>query len=88
MAETKETKTTRATKTKAPKQPRAKKEKTLKKDLVVFAFRLTEAERKVIHEAAGPGGASTFVKAVSLAAACEDDAAYRQAIKEAREARA
>ncbi len=56
-------------------------------NLVVFAFRLTPEERDAIHAAAGPGGATRFVRAIALAATKEDDAAYRQALKEARDAR-
>lgn len=44
-------------------------------DLVVFAFRLTPAERELIHKAAGPAGASRFVRAVSIAAASGDEGA-------------
>ena len=44
--------------------------KTRKKDpRVVFAFRLTPAERTAIHKAAGPGGASRFVLDAALKAA-------------------
>lgn len=47
--------------------PREKREK--QEDLVVFAFRLTEAERDAIHAAAGPGKASQYVRAL-LREAC------------------
>jgi outer membrane biosynthesis protein TonB len=56
--------------------------------LVVFAFRLTEAERDAIHKAAGPARASRFVRTIAVAAANEDEAAIRAMIKEAGEARA
>jgi hypothetical protein len=42
-------------------------------DLVVFAFRLTPAERELIHKASGPAGASRFVRAVAIAAAGGDE---------------
>jgi hypothetical protein len=41
-------------------------------DLVVFAMRLTTAERDAIHSAAGPGKASKFVRQVAIAAARGD----------------
>ena len=44
-------------------------------ELVVFAFRLTAAERELIHKAAGPARASRFVRAVALAAAGGDEEA-------------
>ncbi len=40
-----------------------------KDEKVVFAFRLTLDERKAIHKAAGPGGASRFVLEAALTAA-------------------
>ena len=46
--------------------------KAPKEDLVVFAFRLTEAEREAIHAAAGPGKASRFVRTLTTAAAKGD----------------
>jgi hypothetical protein len=52
---------------KAPKVSRAKKEE----GLMTFAFRLTPEESKAIHEAAGKGGASKFVRAI-LSAACNE----------------
>ena len=87
MAE-KKTETKSKKSAKATKEVKAKKEKVPNQDLVVFAFRLPKVERDAIHAAAGPGGATRFVRAVAIAAAREDDAAYRQAITEARDARA
>ncbi|MBU2691245.1 MAG: hypothetical protein KJ970_09970 [Candidatus Eisenbacteria bacterium] len=40
--------------------------------LVVFAFRLTRAERDLIHKATGSGKATQFVKGVVVAAARGD----------------
>jgi len=54
---------------KAAKEPKQKKEKAPKEPLVVFAFRLSEADRDAIHRAAGPGKATKFVLAAALAAA-------------------
>ena len=76
------------TETKVPSVKKAetkpKKEKAPKEDLVVFAIRLTEPERKEIHDAAGPRNATQFVRAVALAAARQDDAAFKAAILEAK----
>ena len=54
---------------KASKDPKPKKEKAPKEPLVVFAFRLSEADRDLIHKAAGPGKATKFVLGAALAAA-------------------
>ena len=40
------------------KEPKPKTERAPKEELVVFAFRLTPAERDAIHKAAGPAKAS------------------------------
>ena len=48
---------------------------TVEEELVVFAFRLTNAERELIHKAAGPAKASRFVRAVAIAAASGDEEA-------------
>jgi hypothetical protein len=79
----------RAKKAKAPKAEKPVKVPRLPKEegLVVFAFRLTEAERDAIHKAAGPARASRFVRTIAVAAANEDEAAIKATIKEAREAR-
>ena len=80
------------TKKKAPAKKVAPKttEKTKakpKEDLVVFAFRLTEAERTAIHKTAGPARASRYVRSVAAAFAKEDEAGFRNLLREAREAR-
>jgi hypothetical protein len=82
-----ETKTPKASKSKKA-EPKPKREKPPKEDLVVFAIRLTEAERNVIHEAAGPRNATRFVRAVALAAAGDDESAFKRAISEAKKLRA
>jgi hypothetical protein len=84
------TKTTkkRATKPKAEKKAKATKAKEREAELVVFAFRLTPAERDAIHKTAGPARASRYVRAVAAAFAAEDTEAFKGVIKEAREARA
>lgn len=60
-------------KSKAPKKEKVTKEAKPKREKVenpvVFAFRLSEAERTRIHEAAGSGKASQFVLTAALAAA-------------------
>jgi hypothetical protein len=49
---------------------------------VVFAFRLTQAEREEIHNAVAPSKASRFVRAIALAAARHDMAGIQAAIIE------
>jgi hypothetical protein len=51
-------------------------------ELVVFALRLTQAEREEIHAATGPGKASRFARTVILAAARRDMAGIKTAITE------
>ena len=80
----KEKKDQQVAETKAAKKA-ARKPK--EENLVVFAFRLAPEERDAIHAASGPGGASRFVRAVAIAAAREDDTAYKAAIAEARKLR-
>ena len=55
-----------------PQAPESKEADAPKEELVVFAFRLTPDERELIHRAAGPARASRFVRALAIAAACED----------------
>ena len=81
----KKTETPKATK--KAKITKPKKEKAPREPLCVFAFRLAPEERDLIHQAAGPGGASRFVKALALAGAREDEGMFRSVIREAREAR-
>ena len=50
-------------------------------ELVVFAFRLTEAERNSIHKAAGPSKASKFVRSLAIAATRGDEAAVKEILK-------
>ena len=54
------------------KEPKPKTERAPKEDLVVFAFRLTPAERDAIHKAAGPAKASKYVRALTRAASVGD----------------
>jgi hypothetical protein len=72
MSETAETSTAKKgkkSKAKTAKEPKPKKVKAPKEPLVVFAFRLSETDRDLIHKAAGPGKATKFVLAAALAAA-------------------
>lgn len=84
---------TKTTKKKAAKPKAAtQKAKTAKpkekqEDLVVFAFRLSQAERDAIHKTAGPARASRYVRRVTAAFAAEDVDAFKAVLKEAREAR-
>lgn len=41
-------------------------------DLVVFAFRLTRADRDLIHKVAGPGKATQYLRGLAVAAAKGD----------------
>ena len=84
MARKKKTSTAKSAKKQAAKKTAAK---APKEELVVFAFRLTEAERDAIHKTAGPAKASRFVRRVAAAFAREDENAFRAALKEARAAR-
>ena len=61
---------------KAAKEPKPKKEKAQQETLVVFAIRLSEADRTKIHDAAGPGKATRFVLGAALAAATGDEKAF------------
>lgn len=78
---------TRSSKTKSPKlggrktpvaaSTPAVERPTPEQDLVVFAFRLTAEERNLIHKAAGPAPASSFVRALAIAAARHDEEAIK-----------
>ena len=88
MATTKKATTTASTKKSTSKNATTKqKAAKTKEDLVVFAFRLTEAERTKIHAAAGPANASRFIRHIAIAFANEDVKAFQAALKEARELR-
>ena len=65
----------------APKEPKTKKEKTPREPQVVFAFRLTKAQRDQIHKAAGPGKATRFVLSAALAASGDREALQSLAIE-------
>ena len=78
---TKQTTTKKGTKRKTA-EPKAATEP--KEDLVVFAFRLTEAERTAIHQTAGPANASRFIRRVAVAFANEDESAFKAVLTEAR----
>jgi hypothetical protein len=51
---------------------------------VVFAFRLSAADRMRIHQAAGPAGATRFVRAAAMAAATGDSKAFEALTAQAR----
>ena len=50
-------------------------------ELVVFAFRLTRAERDLIHQAAGSAKASKLARTLLVAAAQRDEAALKAAME-------
>ena len=78
------TKGKKAAKVKGVKEPKPKKEKAPKEPQVVFAFRLTEAQRDAIHKAAGPGKATRFVRSAALAAASGDRPTFEELLATAK----
>ena len=70
-----------AKKAKAPAKPKDKDVKAPKEELVVFAFRLTQEERGLIHKAAGPAKASKFVRTLAVAASKRDEKAVRELVE-------
>jgi hypothetical protein len=76
--------------TKAAKPPREKKQRAPRESREgwgTFALKMPVPEREAFHKAAGPAGASRFARVVLVAFANEDEAAFKAAIKDAREAR-
>jgi hypothetical protein len=71
----KQTKAKAAGKTEAPVEKKSKREPI--EDACVFAFRLSVADRTRIHEAAGGGKATRFVRGAALAAATGDLEAFK-----------
>ena len=69
---------------KAPKATMSKKEKASRDLPVVFAFRLNKTERDRIHDAAGSGKATQFVRAAALAAANGDVKAFEHLVAQAK----
>jgi hypothetical protein len=61
------------------------KPKPSREELVVFAFRLTEAERALIHKAAGPAKASRYVRALAIAASKGDNTAVKEILEAVRQ---
>lgn len=53
-------------------------------EIVVFAFRLTRAERDEIHAATGSAKASRFIRTIALAGARGDMKAVQEAMDEVR----
>ncbi len=71
----------------SPKKTKAEAPATEKEPLVVFAFRLSQAERDAIHQTAGPRNATQFVRRVAVAFAQEDAKAFQGVLEEAKSAR-
>jgi len=67
---------------KTAKEPKAKREPI--QDACVFAFRLSTADRDLIHRAAGSGKATRFVRGAALAAANGDTKAFEDLIGQAK----
>ena len=61
-----------------------KKEKARKEPQVVLAFRLSEADRDLIHQAAGRGKATRFVLGAALAAATGSTKAFEELTAQAK----
>ncbi len=80
---TKKKTTTRKTTKAGTSKATSRKPKAAKEDLVVFAFRLTAAERNAIHKTAGPRNATRLVRQVAVAFAHKDEGAFRDAVKKA-----
>ena len=87
VAEAAQTPPRAADEPKAARMRKPKADKPPKEDLVVFAFRLTQAERDAIHQTAGPRNATQFVRRVAVAFAREDKGAFETVIQEARRLR-
>jgi len=73
-----------AVKPKAIRPARASKKAGSDEAQVVFAFRLALADRDRIHQAAGPGGATQFVRSAALAAASADTRAFEELVEKAK----
>lgn len=88
VAGTRRGKRSKTVKGRATKKPRKRAAKSVGKaprePQVVFAFRLTKAERDRIHEAAGPGKATRFVRAAALAAAEGDSKGFQALAAQAK----
>src|SRR5262245_19548149 len=69
---------------KTQKTTRPRENKASDVPQVVFAFRLSEADRDRIHQAAGPGKATQFVRAAALAAAAGDRKSFEDLVAQAR----
>ena len=61
-----------------------KKARPPKEPQVVFAFRLSEADRDLIHRAAGPAKATQFVRTAALAAANADSKSFDTLVEQAK----
>ena len=71
-------------KPKVAKAPKPKKVKAPREPQVVFAFRLSEADRDLIHKAAGPAKATRFVRSAALAAANQDTKSFDELIAQSK----
>ena len=75
-------------KTKPPKETKPKREPRKREafdgEVVVFAFRMGSNDRDRIHEAAGPAGATKFVRSAALAAATGDAKTFEALVAQAK----
>jgi hypothetical protein len=79
-------KAARAAKPKAEKKPKEPRED--RSGWGTFALKMPIPEREAIHAASGAAGASRFARIVLNAFSNEDEAAFKNAITEARKIRA
>ena len=77
-------KSNRAKKAKTRNEPKPNKEKAPREPQVVFAFRLTKAQRDLIHKAAGPAKGTKFVRTAAIAAANLDRPALDNLLAQAK----
>lgn len=81
---------TQTTKTKAAKkpEPKPKRERKPKEEgLVVFALRMSEAERVALHKSAGPANATRVMRSLAAAFVAEDRAAFEVVVDDAKKLR-
>ncbi len=84
IAATAPTATEDSTMARTKQKTKEKEPKKEKAPQVVFAFRLSEADRTLIHKAAGPAKATRFVLGAALAAATGNTKAFGELTAQAK----
>ena len=69
---------------KAPREKKVREREQFDGEVVVFAFRLGVNDRDRIHAAAGPAGATKFVRSAALAAASGDAKGFEALVEQAK----